>query len=36
MPPGNYTLRGWAADVSGNVVTRDLPVIIGTAVEEKR
>ena len=29
MPPGNYILRGWAADVSGNVVERDLPVTIG-------
>ena len=29
MPPGNYVLRGWAADVSGNMVERDLPVTIG-------
>jgi sugar lactone lactonase YvrE/murein DD-endopeptidase MepM/ murein hydrolase activator NlpD len=29
MNPGNYILRGWAADVSGNVVVRDLPVTIG-------
>ena len=29
MPPGNYILRGWAADVSGNMVERDLPVTIG-------
>ena len=28
MRPGNYILRGWAADVSGNVVERDLPVTI--------
>jgi hypothetical protein len=28
LPPGNYTLRGWAADVSGNMVERDLPVTI--------
>jgi hypothetical protein len=36
MAPGNYILRGWAADVSGNVVERDLPVTIGSADEEKR
>jgi streptogramin lyase len=29
LPPGAYTLRGWAADVSGNVAERDLPVTIG-------
>ena len=29
MPPGNYILRGWAADVSGNMVERDLLVTIG-------
>jgi hypothetical protein len=29
LPPGDYILRGWAADVSGNVVDRDLPVTIG-------
>jgi len=29
MPSGNYTLRAWAADVSGNRVERDLPVSIG-------
>jgi sugar lactone lactonase YvrE len=29
MPPGDYILRGWAADVSGNLVERDLPVTIG-------
>jgi hypothetical protein len=36
MPPGNYIVRGWAADVSGNMVQRDLPVTIGAADEEKR
>jgi sugar lactone lactonase YvrE len=29
MPSGNYILRAWAADVSGNKVERDLPVTIG-------
>jgi sugar lactone lactonase YvrE len=29
LRPGDYILRGWAADVSGNVVERDLPVTIG-------
>ena len=29
MPSGTYTLRAWAADVSGNRVERDLPVTIG-------
>ena len=29
LQPGNYVLRGWAADISGNVVERDLPVTIG-------
>ena len=29
MPSGNYILRAWAADVSGNKVQRDLPVTIG-------
>jgi len=29
VPPGDYILRGWAADISGNVVERDLPVTIG-------
>jgi hypothetical protein len=28
MPSGNYILRAWAADVSGNKVERDLPVTI--------
>lgn len=36
MPPGNYILRGWAADVSGNMVERDLPVTLGGADEERR
>jgi len=36
LPPGNYLLRGWAADVSGNVVDRDLPVTIGGANDERR
>jgi sugar lactone lactonase YvrE len=31
MPAGNYILRAWAADVSGNKVERDLPVTIGDA-----
>jgi sugar lactone lactonase YvrE len=35
MPPGNYILRGWAADVSGNIAERDLPVTIGTTDEQK-
>lgn len=29
VPSGNYILRAWAADVSGNKVERDLPVTIG-------
>jgi sugar lactone lactonase YvrE len=29
MPSGNYILRAWAADISGNIVERDLPVTIG-------
>jgi len=29
MPPGNYVLRGWAADVSGNMAERDLPITVG-------
>jgi hypothetical protein len=29
MSPGNYIVRAWAADVSGNVTERDLPVTIG-------
>ena len=29
LPSGDYILRGWAADVSGNLVERDLPVTIG-------
>jgi sugar lactone lactonase YvrE/murein DD-endopeptidase MepM/ murein hydrolase activator NlpD len=29
MPAGNYILRAWAADISGNIVERDLPVAIG-------
>ena len=36
MPPGNYILRGWAADVSGNMVQRDLPITLGVADEGKR
>ena len=36
MPPGHYILRGWAADVSGNMVERDLPITIGGADEGKR
>jgi sugar lactone lactonase YvrE len=29
LPSGNYILRAWAADISGNIVNRDLPVTIG-------
>jgi sugar lactone lactonase YvrE len=29
VPPGNYILRVWAADVSGNMAQRDLPVTLG-------
>ncbi|HEY7187818.1 MAG TPA: hypothetical protein VH436_14780 [Vicinamibacterales bacterium] len=29
MAAGNYILRGWAVDVTGNMVERDLPVTIG-------
>jgi hypothetical protein len=30
LPPGDYTLRAWAADIRGNVATanRDLPVVV--------
>ena len=28
LPPGDYILRGWAADISGNTTERDLPVTI--------
>jgi sugar lactone lactonase YvrE len=30
LPPGNYILRAWATDISGNpaVVNRDLPVVV--------
>ena len=36
MRPGNYILRGWAADVKGNLAERDLPVTIHGADEEQR
>jgi sugar lactone lactonase YvrE len=36
LVPGNYLLRGWAADTSGNVTERDLPVTVGGAGEEQR
>ena len=36
MPPGNYILRGWAADVSGNMAERDLLVTLGAADGETR
>jgi sugar lactone lactonase YvrE len=36
LAPGNYILRGWAADTSGNLTERDLPVSVGGAGEEKR
>lgn len=29
MPSGNYILRAWAADISGNTMERDLPITIG-------
>ena len=29
LPSGNYILRAWAADISGNTVERDLPITIG-------
>ena len=29
LAPGDYILRGWAADVGGNMTERDLPVTIG-------
>ena len=30
LPPGDYLVRVWAADINGNVATvnRDLPVIV--------
>jgi sugar lactone lactonase YvrE len=31
LPSGNYILRAWAADISGNTVERDLPITIGAA-----
>ena len=31
VPSGNYILRAWAADISGNTVERDLPITIGAA-----
>jgi sugar lactone lactonase YvrE len=35
LPPGNYILRGWAADISGNVTQRDVPVVLGAPSEER-
>ena len=35
LPPGNYILRGWAADISGNVTQRDVPVALGAPSEER-
>lgn len=35
LPPGDYILRGWAADVSGNTVERDLPLTLGSAHERE-
>ena len=29
LPPGDYILRGWAADIGGNMTERDLPVTLG-------
>ncbi len=36
LPPGDYILRIWAADINGNVATanRDLPVTIQRDVAE--
>ena len=31
LPPGDYILRAWASDVSGNLATRDMPVTISEA-----
>jgi hypothetical protein len=36
IPAGNYLLRAWAADVSGNMVERDLPVTLGGSDEGTR
>ena len=35
LPPGNYILRGWAADISGNMTQRDVPVALGAPSEER-
>jgi sugar lactone lactonase YvrE len=35
LAPGNYLLRGWAADTSGNVTERDLPVTVGASDERR-
>jgi hypothetical protein len=35
LPAGDYILRGWARDVRGNVLERDLRVTIGGAHDEK-
>ncbi len=36
LPPGHYILRAWAADVSGNLVQRDLQVTLDGADDERR
>lgn len=28
LPPGDYTLRAWATDISGNTTRRDVPVTV--------
>jgi hypothetical protein len=35
LPPGDYILRGWAADISGNEAHRDVAVTVGTSSEEQ-
>jgi sugar lactone lactonase YvrE len=35
LPPGHYILRGWAADISGNVAQRDVAVMLGSTSEER-
>jgi sugar lactone lactonase YvrE len=36
LPSGHYILRAWAADISGNIVERDLPVTIGAEADGVR
>jgi sugar lactone lactonase YvrE len=35
LVPGTYILRGWAADTSGNLTERDLPVTVGAGDEQR-